>query len=78
MPTPTPRRRMSLARLARHGGLRKIQAEDYSDKKPRAVQLMRRATETDLDARNTAIDLYRRRKAASMHPFCDSTLASVM
>ena len=69
MPTPTPKSRMSLARLARHGGLRKIHAVDYDISKIRKALSVRQApAQYDLDARRTVVDLYKRRKAAAGRP----------
>ena len=76
MPTPTPKSRMTLSRLARHSGLRKIQKVDYTAKKAQpAAQQDRHQGAYDLQARTTVIDLYRRRKAASPKPILVTTIA---
>ena len=69
MPTPTLRSRLTLARLAKHGGLRKVPRVDYSDKKiEKQPQQVRRAA-TDKEAKRTVVDLYKRKLAASPKPF---------
>ena len=51
MPTPTPKRRMTLQRLAQRVGLRKIQKVDYSAKKAQpAAQQDRHKGAYDLQA----------------------------